>query len=135
MNRRSFGKIGIFASAMSLLGFKSIEEINKTKKMKNVFIHHVFFWLKNTDSKEDLKKLIEGLNGLSKVKTIQDFHMGKPAGTSREVIDGSYAISWYTTFKNGDDQQSYQVDPIHLEFVKNYSHLWSKVIVYDSIDL
>ncbi|MES1218452.1 MAG: Dabb family protein, partial [Bacteroidota bacterium] len=76
-----------------------------------------------------------GLTKLSKVKTIKQFHMGKPAGTSREVIDGTYAISWLTLFDNGADQESYQKDPIHLKFVEDYSSLWKKVIVYDSVDV
>ena len=103
--------------------------------LENKFIHHVYFWLKNPDSKEDRAKLIEGLKKLSKVKTIKSFHIGQPAGTSREVIDGSYAISWFTLFDNGPDQDSYQKDPIHLKFVEECSHLWNKVIVYDSIDV
>lgn len=101
----------------------------------DLFIHHVYFWLKNTDSKEDRAKLVEGLTKLSKVKTIQKFYIGQPAPTNREVIERSYAISWLCFFDNKADQDSYQVDPIHLKFVEDYSALWSKVIVYDSIDL
>lgn len=48
---------------------------------KNGFIHHVFFWLKNPESKDDLQQLIEGLNHLAKARTIKEFHIGKPAGT------------------------------------------------------
>jgi hypothetical protein len=105
-----------------------------TMSIENKFIHHVYFWLKNPDSKEDKAKLVEGLKKLSKVKTIKSFQIGKPAGTSRDVIDASYAISWFTLFDNGADQESYQKDPIHLKFVEECSHLWNKVIVYDSID-
>jgi hypothetical protein len=103
--------------------------------MKQVFIHHVFFWLKNPESRDDLQKLAEGLNKLSAVKTIQRFHIGKPAATKREVIDSSYAVSWLTEFANDADQASYQVDPIHLEFIRNYSSLWDKVVVYDSVNM
>lgn len=105
-----------------------------TGEMKNIFVHHVYFWLKNADSKEDLEKLVAGLKKLSAVKTIRDFHIGKPADTSRSVIDGSYSISWLTIFANKADQDSYQTDPIHLKFVEECSPLWQKVIVYDSID-
>jgi hypothetical protein len=105
------------------------------KREKNIFVHHVYFWLKNEGSAEDRAKLLEGLNQLAAVKTIRSFHIGKPAATSREVIDGSYSISWLTVFKNKADQDRYQVDPIHLDFVKNYAHLWNKVIVYDSVDI
>ena len=101
---------------------------------KNNLIHHVYFWLKNPDSAEDLKQLKEGLVKLSAVKTIKHFHIGKPAATRREVIDSSYALSWWTLFENKEDQDSYQVDPIHLKFIEECSHLWSKVVVYDSVD-
>jgi Stress responsive A/B Barrel Domain len=101
---------------------------------KNLFVHHVYFWLNNPDSADDLKKLLEGLQKLSKVKTIKMFHMGKPAGTNRDVIDGSYSVSWLLLFDNRADQDSYQTDPIHLKFVDECKHLWKKVVVYDSID-
>ena len=105
------------------------------KEMKNIFIHHVYFWLKNAGNKADTDKLAEGLEKLSKVKTIRQFHIGKPADTNRDVIDASYALSWFALFNNGADQASYQADPIHLKFVEDYSHLWEKVIVYDSVDV
>lgn len=106
-----------------------------TMSDKNIFIHHVYFWLKNPDSKEDKNKLIEGLKKLTAVKTIKSFHIGQPAGTNREVIERSYAISWLLMFNNAADQDSYQSDPIHLKFVDECAHLWSKVIVYDSVDV
>lgn len=115
-------------------GLITLAENNTSEMAENKFIHHVYFWLKNPDSKEDKAKLIAGLKKLSAVKTIKWFHIGVPAGTSREVIDGSYSISWCTMFDNGPDQDSYQTDPIHLKFVEECSSLWTKVIVYDSID-
>ncbi len=107
--------------------------IQQEKEMENVFVHHVYFWLKNADSAEDRGKLVAGLKKLSVVKTIQQFQIGKPAATSREVIDGSYAVSWLVLFNNKADQDSYQTDPIHLKFVEECSSLWQKVVVYDSI--
>jgi Stress responsive A/B Barrel Domain len=103
--------------------------------MKNLFVHHVFFWLKNASNKEDLDKLVAGLTKLSAVKTIKQFHIGQPAATSRDVIETSYAISWLVFFDNKADQDSYQTDPIHLNFVEECSVLWQKVIVYDSVDI
>ena len=54
---------------------------------QNGFIHHVFFWLKNADNKEDKNLLIEGLRKLAATPTIKDFHIGIPAGTDRDVVD------------------------------------------------
>ena len=105
------------------------------KEMKDLFVHHVYFWLKTPGNKEDLDKLVAGLRKLSAVKTIKQFHIGKPATTDRDVIDRSYAISWLVFFDNGADQASYQTDPIHLKFVEECSSLWQKVVVYDSVNV
>ncbi len=102
---------------------------------KNGFIHHVYFWLKNPDSNNDCNLLIEGLKKLSLVATIKDFHIGKPAGTGRDVIDSSYAVSWLLLFDNKEDQDSYQIDPVHLKFIEECAHLWNKVVVYDTVDV
>ncbi len=102
---------------------------------KNIFVHHVYFWLKNPQSAEDKSRLIAGLEKLSRVKTIEMFHIGQPAGTNREVIDTSYSVSWLVIFKDKAAQDSYQVDPIHLKFVEECSVLWQKVVVYDSVDV
>ena len=101
----------------------------------NLFVHHVYFYLKNPSSVADRDKLVEGLRKLSKVKTIKMFHIGKPADTHRDVIERSYSISWMLHFSNPADQESYQTDPIHLKFIEDYSALWQKVVVYDSVDV
>jgi hypothetical protein len=130
--RKFINKAGTVVLATGLSSFSSLK--NQQKK-KPVFIHHVFFWLKNADNISDRDKLVEGLLKLSNLKTIRSFRIGKPADTNRDVIERGYAISWLLFFNSDADQASYQSDPIHLQFVKDYSHLWSKVIVYDSVDI
>ncbi len=64
------------------------------KKDKKQLVHHVFFWLKNRDSKEDLAKLLDGLRTLEKIETIRKLHIGVPASTEkRDVVDNSYQAS------------------------------------------
>jgi hypothetical protein len=104
------------------------------EEIKNIFIHHVYFWLSESENAGHKRLLIEGLKKLSSVSTIQRFHIGEPANTSREVIDSSYSVSWILIFNNATDQDSYQVDPIHLRFVEECKHLWNRVVVYDSVD-
>ena len=116
------------ASGMSLIPM----ETNSKKQLA----HHVFFWLKNRDSKEDLAKLIEGLKTLSKIETVRKLHIGVPASTElRPVVDASYSASELIFFDDVAGQDAYQVHPIHKKFVEQYSHLWEKVIVYDSIEI
>lgn len=100
---------------------------------QNVFVHHVYFWLANPGNEKDKKDLLAGLQKLSSVKTIKFYHIGVPATTNREVIDASYDVSWLLFFDNKTDQDSYQVDPDHLQFVADCKHLWKKVTVYDSV--
>jgi len=108
----------------------------ENKKNKRQVIHHVFFWLKNRDSKEDLQKLIEGLKTLKKIETVRKIHIGVPASTElRPVVDGSYSASELLFFDDLAGQHTYQDHPTHLEFIKNCSQLWEKVIVYDSVDV
>ena len=101
----------------------------------SIFIHHVYFWLKNSDSNDDRNKLVEGLRKLSAVSSIKTSHIGQPADTNRDVIDSSYSVSWLLTFKDKADQDSYQTDPIHLKFVEECKELWGRVIVYDTVDV
>lgn len=132
-SRREFisstGKLTI----MSGLGLGAASVEGDTAQLKNKFIHHVFFWLKNPDSQEDKQKLIAGLQKLTKAKTIESAHIGVPAATNREVIERSYQVSWLLVFKNDADQEVYQSDPIHLKFIEECSMLWEKVVVYDSV--
>lgn len=99
-----------------------------------MFIHHVFFWLKDPESAADLRQLQEGLQQLTLVSNIRTYHIGRPAATHRDVIDSSYALSWLTTFDTAADEESYQQHPLHLEFVATCAHLWAKVVVYDSVE-
>ena len=80
-----------------------------------------------------MQKLIAGLEALSTVPEIKLFHIGTPAATDREVIDNTYAVSWLNIFETSQDQDVYQTHPLHLKFIEDCSHLWSKVKVYDSI--
>lgn len=103
---------------------------------KKQLAHHVFFWLKNADSKQDLATLIEGLKTLEKIPSVRGLHIGIPAATEqRDVVDASYSASELIFFDDVAGQDIYQTHPIHQAFVKNCSHLWKKVVVYDSMDV
>lgn len=99
-----------------------------------LLFHQVFFWLKTPGAKADRDKLIAGLKALKTIEVIQQLHVGVPASTEkREVIDNSYDVSELMVFKSVEDQKRYQDHPLHQKFIADCSHLWSKVIVYDSM--
>lgn len=124
-SRRSFVKSSIGAGLAATLPV--------SLKPKETFVHHVLFYLKNPSSTEDKAKLYEGLNKLAKCPTIKLVHIGTPAGTTREVIERSYAYSWLCFFDSAADEEAYQKHPIHDEFRNNYAHLWEKVVIYDAV--
>jgi len=131
-NRRKF--IASTALLGTCLAATALPDFNAADK-KGI-IHHVFFWLKNPSSQEDLKKLLSGLQTLRKIKTVRKLYIGVPASTEkRDVVDNSYHASELMFFDDLAGQQAYQDDPIHKKFVENCSQLWQKVIVYDSMDV
>ena len=116
---------GAAASAMPLTHMEN----------KYPVIHHVFFWLKNPGSTEDRDKLVAGVKTLAKIETVRKLRVGIVASTEkRDVVDNSWAVSELMFFSDLAGQATYQTHPIHLEFIKNCSHLWEKVIVYDAQD-
>lgn len=104
-------------------------------EQKYPVVHHVFFWLKNPGSAADRDQLIAGVKTLAKIETVHELRVGVVASTEkREVVDNSWAVSELIFFKDLEGQATYQNHPIHLEFIKNCSHLWEKVIVYDAVE-
>lgn len=99
-----------------------------------LLFHQVFFWLKNPGAQADREKLIAGLKALRAIDVIQQLHVGVPASTEkRDVVDNSYDVSELMVFKSVEDQKRYQDHPLHQKFVADCGHLWSKVVVYDSM--
>ena len=102
---------------------------------KNV-VHQVFFWLKNPTSTEDRDKLVEGLKTLGGIPLIKELYVGVPAATEkRDVVDASWQVSELMFFEDLEAQANYQQHALHQAFIKNCSHLWEKVAVYDAMNL
>ena len=99
-------------------------------------VHHVFFWLKNPSSTEDRDKLVMGLKTLAGIPLIKELYVGVLANTEkRDVVDASWQVSELMFFSDLDSQAEYQKHQIHQDFIKNYSHLWNKVVVYDTTNI
>lgn len=131
-NRRKFiGTAAILATSVAAVAASPLMTIEK----KHPIVHHVFFWLKNPDSKQDRDQLIAGIKALSKINTIKALHVGIVADTEkRDVIDHSWSVSELVFFDDLAGQDIYQDHPLHLEFIKNCSPLWKKVVVYDVVE-
>ena len=130
-NRRKFiGTAAVLAAATAA----SAMPLTHTN-MKYPVVHHVFFWLKNPGSAADRDQLVAGVKKLAKIETVRELHVGVVASTEkRDVVDNSWAVSELMFFSDVAGQATYQTHPLHLEFIKNCSHLWEKVIVYDAVE-
>jgi len=129
-NRRKF----IGTAAALAAGTVTAKAAYSTPQQRPPLVHHVFFWLKNPGSTADRDKLVEGVKTLAKIETVKELHVGILANTEkRDVVDTSWAVSELMFFNDVQGQATYQQHPVHLEFIKNYGHLWEKVIVYDAM--
>lgn len=131
-HRRRFIKESIAAATgMSMIPvFSSCSSENAD--LSQMFVHHVFFWLKEPENKEAMDSLRLGLQRLVTIETIRYTHIGVPADTNREVIDSSYQFSLLLIFENKEGQDIYQEHEKHKTFIADCSDLWEKVLVYDS---
>ena len=97
---------------------------------KSMLVHQVFFWLKKPN--EDLEAVMKGCKEIGKLKSAHSYQVGVPAATAkRDVIDDSYHIALTVNFKNIEDHDVYQEDPVHLQFISEHKDKWQKVQVYD----
>ena len=108
---------------------------NRNSDLSQLFVHHVFFWLKEPDNKEAMDKCKHELNRLVTIETIRFKHVGEPADTDREVIDNSYQFSLLLIFDNKKGHDIYQEHEKHKIFIEECKDLWENVLVYDSWNL
>ena len=118
------------------LGTKEVTAQEHELTFNRTFTHVVFFWLENPHSAEDRAKFLASLRKfMNNSKYAETKFIGKPANTPRDVVDNSYTYSLIVTFPSQEIQDYYQKESAHLNFIKEVSHLWNRVQVYDSVGL
>jgi len=120
----------IFLLSLLFTGYNGFAQ--EATVASGMIIHQVFFWLENPDSMEDKAELKKGLETLSGISEVQMLATGEPASTmEREVVVSDWDVSETMYFRSTEDQDTYQNHPLHQAFIKEYGHLWKKVVVYD----
>lgn len=97
------------------------------------FIHTVFFWMDSTLTEEQLVEFESGMANLLNIETIYHGYYGPPAMTPREVVDNSYDYAFVAHFKSKEDQDMYQKDSLHLQFIADYKTYWTRIQIYDNL--
>ena len=96
-----------------------------------MFIHTVFFWLKDNTGEQELQVFEKGLQSLLNISTVQGGYCGTPANTPRDVVDNTYTYALTVLFEDSNAHDAYQVDTVHVKFVEQNSSIWLNVKVYD----
>jgi hypothetical protein len=133
VNLKIMKKLFLFLPVLAIIGFSCNSNQTPIGQEQMTFVHTVFFWLNDSATMEDRAHFEEGLEELGKTPSIAEYYYGKPAGTPRSVVDNSYDYAWIVHFTSAEAQDEYQEDPVHLEFIEKYKHLWEEVKVYDTI--
>ncbi|MDT0539111.1 Dabb family protein [Croceitalea sp. P059] len=118
--------IGLFSNIIA-------QENKDMNNFDSSFAHTVYFWFKdntNDNDKDHFEKSLKKF--LSNSEYAKTKFIGTAPKASRDVVDGSFTYSLIVTFESAEAQEAYQNEAAHLVFIEECSHLWDKVIVYDS---
>lgn len=100
---------------------------------KGGFSHVVLFYLKNPGNQGERQQFETSLNTFVKnSKFVKTSHLGTPSASERSVVDQSYTYIMVLTFASKEEQDKYQNEIGHKQFIGESEHLWEKVVVYDS---
>ena len=101
---------------------------------QTTFFHAVYFYPRENATPSDAAALVAGCNKhLPGIPGVTFFAVGTPAGTPRDVVDNSYLVGLLVGYVDSTAHDVYQDHPSHLAFIAENKHLWSRVVVFDTI--
>ena len=94
--------------------------------------HVVIFWTK-PEVANATEELIAGAEKyISAIPLVKSFHIGRMVPSHRDVVDQSYQVALNLQFEGKQQEEEYQVHPLHLDFVeKAFKPNCSKAVIYD----
>ena len=98
-----------------------------------MFVHAVYFWLRNDLSTAQVKQFDAGVRALRAIDAVQAGYIGVPAETNRSIIERGYSRALVLVFRDEKAHDAYQIHPVHDRFRAECSPLWTKVQIFDSV--
>jgi Stress responsive A/B Barrel Domain len=98
-----------------------------------MFVHTVYFWLKPGLAPEQIRTFESLAGAMGKIPGVEHLWVGKPAPTSRPIIDSSYSYALVVVFQDLAAHDVYQEHAIHDTFRNTCGQFWSLVKIYDSV--
>ena len=106
--------------------------IPRFKHSALMFSHVVIFWTKPENPNAAAELLAGAEKYLRPIPGVRSFHVGKMVPSQRPVVDQSYQIALNLVFDTKQQQDDYQVHPLHLDFVeKVFKPCCARAVVYD----
>lgn len=96
-----------------------------------MFVHNVYFTLKEGLSAEDQARFEEGVASLTDIETVRHGYVGVPADTHRPIIDRDYTHALVVIFDDAAGHDAYQDHPVHDAFRETCAPYWSSVRIFD----
>lgn len=97
-------------------------------------VHTVFFWLSPDLDDAQRTQFERGVEALIDGTEVLESHFGKPAQTSRSVVDSSYDYGLVLGFESLAAHNACQTSAVHTTFVETCQTSWTRVQVYDIDD-
>ena len=97
-----------------------------------MFVHAVYFWLRDDLSTSDHERFAAGLRSLRSLEEVTHGYIGKPAPTDRPVIERGYSAALVLVFPDQAAHDAYQVHPVHDRFRQECGTFWTTVRIFDS---
>ena len=98
-----------------------------------MFIHSVFFWLRDDLSADERAHFVRGAESLTRISSVRHGWLGVPAPTDRPIIERGYSYALTIVLDGEAEHDAYQVDEVHDRFREECGSYWSKVVIYDSV--
>jgi hypothetical protein len=98
-----------------------------------MFIHAVYFWLRDGLSSADLDRFTAGVESLRAIDEVDHGYIGVPAATDRPVIERGYSRGLVLIFADQRAHDAYQVHPVHDKFRDECGKFWHTVRIFDTV--
>ena len=100
---------------------------------ETLFVHSVYFWLKDDVTPESRDTFMTVLRGLEQIQSVQALELGVPANTPREVVDNSYDVALLVYFDDVIGHDEYQADQIHKDAIDVFEDWIADIKIFDAV--
>ena len=106
---------------------------NSAEKSNDEKIQHIVLcWLKDSGNKEQRQKVIDLSLSFKNIPGVIDVRAGEVIKSERSIVDSSYDVGIYMTFKSIEDLNAYLIHKDHVKAVtETLKPLSEKIQVYD----